>query len=318
LLLSPATQEKIVAAAKAHPYAIATVAFFCLGVGFTVGVNFDKFTDERSKTQAATIADLETRNTELKGQVESWQRQSQVESAQRTATVDQLSEKLQQLNDQHLKDVSEISRLNAVNVERDKLRAEGEKLAEQPNTPPKTNVKSTQEDAQRLTPGWIVRLRTGSIKDGHFEFDPGFVAAYREEGPLFSESTFLREARLEGATDPVFGLASAKFNAASDGAYQFGIRIEPAGAICGFSLTVNGKEIARRRANGHGPTIVISPPIPLQKGYNDIVLDVGCYNGLLGRDAIVRSDKGALVVLIQRPGDLAAAPAQPGDFVSPP
>ena len=318
MIPNPASIERIAAAWKQHWATVLFVALSCLGFGTFVGSQYEALTNSRNIKLAAIVASLEGRNTELETQLRAVKDRSDQEASQLQTSVDELNERLQLAKTQHEQDAAQIVRLTAVEAERDKLRVENEALKREALASTSDAAKPMDEAAKHFAPGWIVRLRTAALKDGQFEYDPGFIAMYRQDGPEFNEATFVQNARLAGATVPVFALASAIFVAGKAGTYQLGIRMEPSGSICGFTMMLNGTIIKQGHTNDNGPIVIFADPIELRKRYNDVQIALGCFNHWNGKDYLEQSEKGRIIVLVQHPGDLSVAPAQPGDFVSPP
>jgi hypothetical protein len=191
-----------------------------------------------------------------------------------------------------------------------------EHVKPQPNgtlKPSEPFSKSGPEDTQ-YAPGWVVELRTATMKDGRLTADPGNVAAYIEPGPLFEQGTFNKRAYLEGSPQIVVGAASSKFVARSAGKYQIGLRIEAQHpwAECSEKLSLNGTTLIERDAKGSG-TIAAVSPLQLSAGRYDATLDFGCRwnDGPVPR----QSGFGKVMILVARPDEIGPVPARPDDFM---
>lgn len=189
--------------------------------------------------------------------------------------------------------------------------------------PPARIVNGARGERQ-YAPGWIVQLRTSTATGQAIFPDSPFLAAYIDPGPSFEESTFVKRATLEGSRQIVLGMASSKFEARTQGEHQFGLRMEirhPWADIgCSERLFVNDAVLIDRwdRRGTRDAQDVINIAMAratLSVDVHDVVLEFGCawfdQMGTVPRQAIF----GKVTILVARPGDLAAKPAEPNDFL---
>jgi len=176
-----------------------------------------------------------------------------------------------------------------------------------PASTPPGSVPGTTTKA-KVTPGWVVQLRTVTWPDGKLTVDPGNVAAYTEPGPSFAIETFRDKSGLSKSRQVVLGIASAKFLAQSAGSYQFGVRVVevPWGSACYEKLTVKDTVLSNHRVDSVAAFV---EHVELSPGVHDVQLQFVCEQGL------GPTTGGIITVLVAHPDELGPTPARAGEFV---
>lgn len=186
------------------------------------------------------------------------------------------------------------------------------------------------QTSQQYSPGWLVKLLTGSFHDNKFVRDPGNVGAYIEPGPTFTQETLIKQSGLADSTQFIAGVASSKFVARSAGAYQLGLRVEmsndPPFSVCWQRFSLGDKVLVERNVDnnnsreGEPNTVIVMAPVKLGQGEYDTTLEITCwknnYAGIINKGPS-RTDIGKVTVLVTHPDELKPSAARPGDFVHP-